>query len=195
MVAAVHFIATAEDYAEMLDYLGEPNTVSLHPWPVVHAPLERWTREQALSAQQVMVVHRDFGPAKVIRPGDPAMAESTKAGLFNRLNWDRLAPPGDDGLVDSNTSPVIFWQTGQAGDGSLHESSLGSQADSMSAIGADYERWVNRTMAWIKRRGTKIWGLERSKIRPDLNIAFPHVSAVYALPAALAALEAGVPAR
>lgn len=195
MVAAVHFIATTEDHADLLDHLGEPNMVSLHPWPAVNVPLERWTREQALSAQQVMIVNRDFGPVKVIRPGDPAMAEGTKAGLFNRLNWDRLAPPGDDGLVDANTSPVIFWQAGHTGDGSLHESSLGSQADSMSAIGADYERWVNRTTAWVKRRGTKIWGLERSKIRPDLNIAFPHVSAVYALPTALAALEAGVAAR
>lgn len=123
------------------------------------------------------------------------MAESTKAGLFNRLNWERLSPPEEDGLVDSNASRVIFWQPGQAADGSLHGSSLGSQADSMAAIGADYERWVIRTMAWIKRRGTRLWGLERGKIRPDLRIGFPHVSAVFALPGALAAMEKGVPAR
>lgn len=92
VVAAVHFVAIAQDYADLLDYLGEPDTVSLHPWPVVTAPLERWTREQALCGPQVMVAHRDFGPVKVIRPGDPAMAGSTRAGLFNRFNWNRLAP-------------------------------------------------------------------------------------------------------
>ena len=75
-----------------------------------------------------MIVHRDLGPAAVIRPGDPAMAEGTKAGFLNRLNWHRSSPAGDDGLVDS-------------------------------------------------------------------NIDLSHVSAVYALPRALAAMERGAPAR
>lgn len=70
MVAAVHFIATAEDHAAMLDSLGEPNAVTLHPWPVVSTPAETWTRERALAARQVMIVHRDLGPAALIRPGD-----------------------------------------------------------------------------------------------------------------------------
>lgn len=195
VVTAVHFIATAEDHAAMLDYLGEPKAVTLHPWPVVSTPAETWTREQALAARQIMIVHRGIGAPAVIRPGDPALTESTKASLFNRLNWDRVSPEGDDGLVDSNASPVIFWESGASAEGVLHGSSLGSQADSMSAIGADYERWVTRTMGWIKRRGTKVWGLERGSIRPDLNIHLSHVSAVYALPRALDAMERGVPVR
>jgi hypothetical protein len=28
------------------------------------------------------------------------------AGLVNRLNWDHLSPEGEDGLADSNASPV-----------------------------------------------------------------------------------------
>ena len=195
VVAAVHFLATSDDHVMMLDYLREPEAVTLHPWPVVTIPAETWTRERAFAARQVMIVHRDLGPASVIRQGDPAMSEGTKAGVFNRLNWERLGPNGEDGLVDSNTSPVIFWEPGQMADGALHGSLLGSQADSMSTISAEYERWVNRTMAWIKRRGTKVWGLERGEIRPDLDIGFPHVTSVYALPGALAAMEEGLPAR
>ena len=51
MVAAVDFIATSEDHAAMLDYLGEPNEVTLHPWPIVNSPAETWTRERALTAR------------------------------------------------------------------------------------------------------------------------------------------------
>lgn len=65
----------------------------------------------------------------------------------------------------------------------------------MSSIGADYERWVTRTLSWVRRRGTKVWGLERGSLRPNLDIDLSHVSAVYALPGALVAMERGVPVR
>jgi hypothetical protein len=29
----------------------------------------------------------------------------------------------------------------------------------MSAVSPEYERWVNRIMGWVRRRGTKVWGL------------------------------------
>jgi hypothetical protein len=40
----------------------------------------------------------------------------------------------------------------------LGVSQLGSQADAMAAISADYERWVNQTTGWIRRKGTKVRG-------------------------------------
>jgi hypothetical protein len=43
--------------------------------------------------------------------------------------------------------------------------------------------------------GTKVWGHERRDIRPDLDIMLGIVSTIYALPDALAALEAGLPGR
>ena len=60
-----------------------------------------------------MVVHRGFGQPSVIRPGDAAMDEPTKAGVFNRVNWDRLRPTAREGLVDSNVSPVLLWTPGE----------------------------------------------------------------------------------
>jgi hypothetical protein len=65
----------------------------------------------------------------------------------------------------------------------------------MSAVSLEYERWVNRIMGWVRRRGTRVWGRQRRNIRPDLDIALDVVSTIYALPGALAALEAGVPGR
>ncbi|MBO0811927.1 MAG: hypothetical protein J2P23_07755, partial [Microlunatus sp.] len=121
-----------------------------------------------------------------------AMSASTRAGVFNRLNWERLRPTAVQGLVDSNASPVLFWAPGAETEAEVRVSTIGSQADSMTAISGDYERWVNRVMGWVRRKGTKVWGLERSDVRPDLDIRLGFVSNVYALPDALSAMERGV---
>jgi hypothetical protein len=65
----------------------------------------------------------------------------------------------------------------------------------MAAISADYERWVNRTTGWIRRKGTKVWGLEQGTVRPDLNVQLGFINSVYALPRALRALEQGAAGR
>jgi len=195
MVAAVHYFATARDQESLLDYLGEPESVTLRPWPVLAPSRAPISRRQALASAQVTVVPAAFGPPSLIRPGDAAMNEPGKAGVFNRLNWQRLSPGGEEGLIDSNASPVLFWRPGLSDDSVLRVSEIGSQADSMSAVSPEYERWVNRVMGWVRRRGTKVWGLQRRDVRPDMDIALAFVSTTYALPGALAALEVGTPGR
>jgi hypothetical protein len=142
-----------------------------------------------------MITHRDLGLPVVTRPGDRTMNEPTKAGVLNRLNWNRLRPGAAQGLVDSNASPVLFWMPGEVMDSGLHVSGIGSQADTMRAISTDYERWVNRVMGWIRRTGTKVWGEQRNDVRLDLDIQLDFVNTVYALPGALASMETGTPAR
>jgi hypothetical protein len=195
VVAAVYYYATAEDHAALLDYLGEPNKVILHPWPVVDSPARVLTRTEALAAEQVMIVHHELGQPSLIRKGHPALAEPTKAGLFNLLNWERLRPTGGQGLVDSNTSPVLFWRPAKAGDAELRAGDIGSQADAIHSISSDYERWVNRVMGWVRRKGTKVWGLAGTQLGTDLDIQLPYVNTVYALPGALLALSHGVRGR
>lgn len=170
MVAAVHYYATAEDHAALLDYLGEPYTVMLHPWPVVDSPARALTRAEALAADQVMVVHRELGQPSLIRLVHPALAEPTKAGVFNQLNWARLRPTGGQGLVDSNTSPVLLWAPAKASDAGLRTGDIGSQADAMDTVSSDYQRWVNRVMGWVRRKGTKVWGLEGAQSGSGLDI-------------------------
>lgn len=195
MVAAIHYFATARDQESLLNYLGEPESVTLSPWPVLDPSRATLSRCQALASVHVTVVSTAFGPPSLIRPGDAAMNEPTKAGVFNRLNWRQLSPGDEAGLIDSNISPVLFWRPGRSDVSALRVNEIGSQADSMSAVSQEYERWVNRTMGWVRRRGTKVWGLQRRNVRPDLDIALAVVSTIYALPCALAALEAGVPGR
>ncbi len=65
MVTAAFYFATLEDQATLLNYLGEPDNVTLHPWPVVRNPLDALSRGDALATPQVMVVNRDLGQAKI----------------------------------------------------------------------------------------------------------------------------------
>lgn len=195
MATAVHYFATEDDQEALLDYLDEPNSVTLHPWPVVRSPLDVLRRSDALVTQQVMVVHNALGPPVVIRPGDPAMEEGTKAGIFNRINWDRLGRASSEGLVDSNASPVLFWQPGKASERLLATSSIGSQSDAMATVSTEYEKWVKRAMGWVRRKGARVWGLERHGVRPDLDIDLGFVNNVYALPDALIVLQNGALGR
>ena len=193
VVAAVHFYATATDQEHLLDYLGEPDEVTLWLWPVVASPSIVLSRAGALSSGQVMVVSRALGPPVVFREGDAAMAGPSKAGVFNRLNWERLKPKPTEGLVDSNASPVMLWTPATQGPDGLGSGTIGSQADSMSAVSKDFERWVNRTMNWVRRQGTRVWGLDAQAQRSDLDLRRTDVTTVYALPDALRALEGGSP--
>lgn len=191
MVAAVHFYATATDQEQLLDHLGEPDEVTLRPWPVVALPATVLSRQDAMSSGQVMIESRAFGPPVVLRKGDPAMAARSKAGVFNRLNWERLKPQPSEGLVDSNASPVLLWTPATRGPDGLYSGTIGSQADSMSAVSKDYERWVNRTMGWVRRKGTRVWGLDAQHQRADLDLRRTDLTTVYALPDAMNSLRGG----
>jgi hypothetical protein len=195
VVAAVHFFATPDDETALLDYLGEPDVVTLHPWPVVTSALPAFERGDLGSRRQVMIARRDLGRPHVIGGDDAAMSEPSKAGIFNKLNWQRLRPSSDERLVDSNASPVLLWQRGGVEDSTVQCSDIGSQADSIAAISREYERWVNRVIGWVRRRGTRVWGLERHALREDLDIELSYVNNIYALPSALKLLESGGSAR
>lgn len=191
VVAAVHYFGTEADQFALLDYLDEPDSASLHPWPVLTNPAVSLSRKQALVQGQVTIASTSLGPPVLVRPGGRAMEVRGRSGLFNQMNWERMRPVPGERLIDSNASPILFWTPGASTPNSIKESSIGSQADSMAAISKDYARWVSRTMNWVRRNGTKVWGTETTKIRPDLDIQLSTISTVYALPAALAAMEAG----
>ncbi|MGK3647936.1 hypothetical protein [Pseudarthrobacter enclensis] len=195
MVTAVHYFATLEDQMMLFDYLGEPSKVTLHPWPLIQTPLTALSREEALEQSRVMVVNHQLGLPVPVRPGDAAMQGGSVNAIFNRLNWEKFAPAEDEALMDANASPTILWSPARLTAEAIFPSSLGSQADSMAEISKDYERWVNRSTSWIRRNGTRVWGLEGIQTRPDLDIDLSFISTVFALPGALQALESGTPGR
>ncbi len=65
----------------------------------------------------------------------------------------------------------------------------------MAAFSIEYERWVNRVMSWVRRRGTAVWGWKGRDASPGLDVTIPFLNSVYALPGARKQLEAGLPGR
>lgn len=145
--------------------------------------------------EDVMVVHNALGPPVLIGPGDRAMNASTRAGVINQLNWGEFRRDSTERLVDSNASPIVFWQPGKASETLLHASSIGSLAEDMAAVSTEYEKWVKRAIGWVRRKGTRVWGRERNEARPDLDVDLPFLNSMYALPGALVALQNGAVGR
>jgi hypothetical protein len=62
----------------------------------------------------------------------------------------------------------------------------------MDAISADYRRWVNRVMSWVRRKGIKVWqDGKRTPEAANLDIDVPHLGPAFALPGAMKFFQAG----
>ena len=138
-----------------------------------------------MSLNRTSVTWQWYGP-----DDDAFRGGSARSVVFNRVNWERR-----------HRAPARGWWTGterrrcsaRGGhtDGVLGVAGLGSQAESPISISADYHRWVNRSMAWVRRRGVKVWGLEPTDRAGDVDVTLPILNSVFALPGAMAALRAG----
>lgn len=131
----------------------------------------------------------------IIRPGDSAVEGPAKAGIFNRMNWNRLHLASSEALVDADASAVLFGRPATSSAPVFGVGDIGSQSDSVAAISREYEQWVRNVMGWIRRRRTRVWGEAGAETRPDLDIQLNFVNAVYALPGALEALQGGAHGR
>lgn len=194
MVGAAYYVGTTVDHNSLLDFLDEPDVVSLHPWFNLSdaPPLQR---DIAMTQDKIMVVSSRLGgpvglDAKAVMSGP-----HDRSWMFNRLNLDSLRPRGDERLVDSNLSPVLLWEPSRPRETALGVSRIGTQADSPEAVSPEYAKWVRRTASWVSRRGSKVWGVDQRETRPDLDIDLGFLNGVYALPDALCALESGVSLR
>lgn len=192
MVAGAHFLAGPADEAALLAWLSRRYAVEIHPW----APLPRDPQPINWAATRpgdTLAVHAAaLGPLRLIRPEPEGFDTSTRDGAWAEIAWHRLEPGPGLGLIDPESSPVLMWRRAEAGADVLCDSEIGTQAASMETVGRDYLTWANSVMAWVRRNGTAVWGLKTQAVRPDLDVQFPHVSTVYALPEARARLESGV---
>lgn len=192
MVAGIQFYASDDDVRVFLDHVGEGRTATIWQWPLVEPEPVSLSREEALAQRAVIILSEELGPPVVMHRDNPALRAGSVTAVVSTLNFQQFDPAEGVGLVHPDRSPVLFWRPGRVGDREMTAHSIGSQAQSMRAVSPDYERWVVRMMGWVRRRGTKVWGLEMGAVRPDLDIRVSTVSAIYALPGALRLLEGGV---
>jgi len=192
VVSATYYYADGDDTEQLLRYVDQSGPVEFRRWfGYQEGPTGILTREGAKAADRVAISSAAMGSPVLIREeNDPALSPTSRAGFFNWRNFQQRPSP-DQVLIDPNRSPLLYWEPSSVGPGGLKPGSIGSQADSPSAVSRDYQLWLNRIAWWIRRRGTRVWGLERDQTRPDLDIRNPFLNSIYALPGALSLLEDG----
>ncbi len=190
MVAGIEFYASHDDVDAFLDHVGEGRTSTIWPWPVVQSEPVSLTREEACAERAVMVLSGAFGPPVVLHRDDPAVQDGSLTAVLAAITFERVAP--EPGL--GSWTPIAP----RCSSGNRVRCTIGRCGRTasvprrgMQAVAPAYEQWVRRVTSWIRRHGTKVWGLEQQAVRPDLDIRLGTVSAVYALPGALRLLEAG----
>lgn len=195
MVNAVLLVADWADEELLLDQLHEPAHVQLREWPEIDVAAPPMPRAARAGHSRLAVVDSSTWPPHLVAvPGtvdDPDHLPPIGFLARHRRSPPPLPAAGSTiGWLDSERASFMLWTRRELANG-LVVASIGSQADHPEAIGADYVRWVRRTQSWVRRRGVRIWGLASPQPRPDLAVRFGHVSTVWALPGALAGLEAG----
>ena len=196
MVAAVHFSADSRDEHELLACLlstGERKLFVPNPMRIGHP--EFIAPEDALLSDVVCVLDAGLGDIRLVRPPSDKFDSSTKRAMLNLWAWNRSTTGPDDGLVDWERTPAVCWYRGSESGEALFQSTLRTHASSMAGISPDYERWVKRTMAWIRRRGTSVSTATAEGRESEYDVFVTGGSAVYALPGALEYLAAGGAAR
>lgn len=193
MVGAVHFFATRADEDLLLDHLGVPERARLFPWVPMSPDAPVYLERADLGDRtQVGILDPALGSVVLARPGSAAFTgDPARSRVLNRLNWTRQGPRREQGIVDWDRTPALFWERGRRAGDVLTPSSLGSQAEAPAAISEDYRRWVDRCKGWVRRRGTTVWDWHAAGGTSPFDVRLPFANRCVALPGALDVLRAG----
>jgi hypothetical protein len=109
--------------------------------------------------------------------------------LFAREDWDRSEAVAGDRLLDQDLSPGLCYKRPEMWEGKMGPCTLIAPPSSLERVGAEYAKWVNRCVGWIRRRGKIVHGWRS----PSTVIPNPHhiLNTVYAFPSAMKIIEGG----
>jgi hypothetical protein len=135
---------------------------------------------------------KDLGPLRW-HEGRPNVEGATHRSLVMRLfareDWDSSGTATGKRLLDQDSSPGLCYKRPEMLDGKMGPCTVIAPPSNLGRVGAEYEKWVNQCLGWIRRR-RKIVHDWRS---PSTVIPNPHniLNTVYAFPSAMELLERG----
>ena len=195
MTAVAQFFCSPEEEAEVVRYLTkEAGTKvfdvrrrALDPWDDFSADsLPDWAERLS-----VFIWRPDLGPL-VWHTSQPIVEGPTHgnfvANVFAREEWDRRELHGDDKLLDVDLSPLLCYRRGNVRNGLRAPNHVLAQPSSLARAGRDYEAWVKRSLAWVKRRGKLIHDHRKCSSLPNPDLI---VSPIYAFAGAQLEIESG----
>jgi hypothetical protein len=196
MTAQVEFFCSADEEREVLRYLTKDpgirvfdvSTGSLTPWEsfsVDHLP--EWPRPL-----QVVLWQPAYGDL-IWHDSTPTVAGRTHGGfvmnLFAYREWKKRRLGGRDKLLDTDLSPILHYRRGDSRADGMSQNVVLASPSSLARVGPEYERWVKRCLAWIRRRGTIVHGCRGF----SQTVANPHTiaSTIHAFPGVLDDIRSG----
>ncbi len=108
---------------------------------------------------------------------------SLVTNLFARNEWDQRGLSSKDKLIDTDLSPIIYYRRGDVFEDQLGQNNVLAPPSNLHRVGPEYEKWVKRSLAWIRRRGTIVHDYRKQ----SSTIPNPHsiVTTIYAFPGVL----------
>lgn len=194
MTAQVEFFCSPDEERDVLRYLTK--TGDTHVFDVRDQQMTPW---DSFSADELpgwpdpLHIYL-FQPAQgtlIWHTSPPSVTGLTHRSfvmnLFAREEWDERRLGGDDKMFDTDLSPILCYRRGAFCDGKMGPNLVLAPPSNLQRIGSEYERWVNRSLAWIRRRGTIVHDYRKQ----STTIPNPHsiVNTIYAFPDVLQNIE------
>ncbi|REJ71266.1 MAG: hypothetical protein DWQ34_13505 [Planctomycetota bacterium] len=121
----------------------------------------------------------------------PTVAGPTHGSLVQNLfaaeEWDKRGLTNNDKMVDSDLSPVLCYKRGVERDDRIGQNTVLAPSSSLNRVNPEYEKWVKRSLAWVRRRGTIIHDYRKQS--DTIPNPYSIVNTIYALPDVLADVE------
>jgi len=190
MTAQVEFFCNSDEERDVLQYLTKAegtlvydvangSMVLSHSFSVDDLPVHQ--------SRLSLYIHQPAFGSLIWHTSRPTVTGPTHGSLVNNLfageEWDERGLGGNDKMIDTELSPIICYGRGTRRDGKIGQNSVVAPPSSLRRVGLEYEKWVKRSLAWIRRRGTIVHDYRK---KSD-TIPNPHsiVNTIYAFPGAL----------
>jgi hypothetical protein len=189
MTAQVEFFCSPDEERDIIQYLANADVMEffdvregrLTPWNSFSvSDIPEWP-----DPLQIYLWQPTHG-SLIWHTSRPEVAGPTNRSFamsfFAHEKWDELGLSGNDKMLDSDLSPILSYQRGTVQDGKLGPNLVLAPPSNIKRVGADYERWVKRSLAWIRRRGKIVHDWRQQSVtipNPDMLLntiyAFPDV--------------------
>ena len=194
MTAQVQFFCNPVEEREVLRYLTQPEGTRVYD--VAEGKLRSWDAFSAddipdCPAPLLLYIHQPAHGNLVWHTSQPNVAGPTHASFvknfFAREAWDERKLVAGDRMIDTDLSPIISYHRGAIFEGRTGQNCVLAPPSSLHRVGPEYECWVKRALAWIRRGGTIIHDYRKQ----SATISNPHsiVSTIYGFPGVLNEIE------
>ncbi len=195
MTAQVEFFCSPAEEREVIDYLTrDEDTVVFDVREGVLSAWNSFTVNRIPTWQDRFSVYlwrRSLGPL-VWHTSKPVVTGSTHASfvanMFARVEWDERGLGDEDKLLNVDLSPILCYRRGALRNDTRAPNRILAPPSSLARAGKQYESWVKRSLAWIKRRSKLVhdWRNPSSIPNPDMLL-----NSTYAFPDAQLQLASG----